>query len=571
MSGQRAPKDPEKLRPYFYIMKDKEIFGSKQEDGSGIQFIYENEGRLINSAKIVGNINDNNILDKLKTVEGFREVVHSIGVFIEQKDIVESTEFIFQIYGKNDIYGGGTNISTKCDTNGSESRITLSDIKWSKDDFELGQIKFIFKEPEQIAYATIRLFLNDGYTAPEVQEEYDINFESEDLKKMIERSLVSMGNPSRILDTINRSKAGKDVTIAYIGGSITQGAGAIPINTSCYAYKSFLEFKNKYGKNNNVHYIKAGVGGTPSELGMIRFDRDVIRDKQPPDIVVVEFAVNDYGDETKGDCYESLVRKILMLPNNPAVILLFSVFANDENLQSRLAPVGEHYDLPMVSILDAVTPQFMLNVSQGRVLTKNQFFYDIYHPQNIGHRIMSDCLINLFDKVNISTQKADIKIKDNTFELLNKNPVIGKTFENIKLMDRKNRYSKADILLGGFSDTDTNLQSVEMDDKLDPVPQFPYNWMFNGDNSQTYFKMKIRCKALLLIFKDSGETDVGKANVFVNGKHKLTADPHGNGWVHSNPVIIINEKTNKVHNIEISIVDGYENKKFTILGFGYVE
>ena len=29
MNGPAAPKDPEKKRPYFYIMKDKEIFGAK--------------------------------------------------------------------------------------------------------------------------------------------------------------------------------------------------------------------------------------------------------------------------------------------------------------------------------------------------------------------------------------------------------------------------------------------------------------------------------------------------------------------------------------------------------------
>ena len=78
----------------------------------------------------------------------------------------------------------------------------------------------------------------------------------------------------------------------------------------------------------SVHFVKAGVGGTPSELGMLRFDRDVLRDGTvKPDIVVVEFAVNDEGDETKGVCYESLVRKILTLPWHPAVVLLFAVFA----------------------------------------------------------------------------------------------------------------------------------------------------------------------------------------------------------------------------------------------------
>ena len=75
MNGPAAPKDPEKKRPYFYIMKDKEIFGAKQEDGSAIHFVYESDGRLINSAQIVGNITDENMLRLLETVEGFGKLV----------------------------------------------------------------------------------------------------------------------------------------------------------------------------------------------------------------------------------------------------------------------------------------------------------------------------------------------------------------------------------------------------------------------------------------------------------------------------------------------------------------
>lgn len=83
MEGPKAPRDPEKMRPYFYILKDKEIFGSKQEDGTGIQFVYESDGRLINSAQIAGNITDQEELALLENVEGFRKLVHSIGISVE--------------------------------------------------------------------------------------------------------------------------------------------------------------------------------------------------------------------------------------------------------------------------------------------------------------------------------------------------------------------------------------------------------------------------------------------------------------------------------------------------------
>ena len=51
MRGPVAPKNPEKKRAGFYIMREKEVFGAPQEDGSGVQFLYESDGRLVNSAR----------------------------------------------------------------------------------------------------------------------------------------------------------------------------------------------------------------------------------------------------------------------------------------------------------------------------------------------------------------------------------------------------------------------------------------------------------------------------------------------------------------------------------------
>ena len=116
MTGPAAPKDPEKARPFFYILKDKDIFGERQKDGTGIQFIYESDGRLINSAQITGNVTDKEELTLLETVEGFGRLVHSIGVSVETDRPKETAEFVFQMYGKKDLYGGGTNLTTslKC-------------------------------------------------------------------------------------------------------------------------------------------------------------------------------------------------------------------------------------------------------------------------------------------------------------------------------------------------------------------------------------------------------------------------------------------------------------------------
>ncbi len=382
---------------------------------------------------------------------------------------------------------------------------------------------------------------------------------------MIDRSLMNLGNTKRLVDVVNKAKSGEDVNICYIGGSITQGAGATPINTECYAYKSFLGFKKLMGDGDNVHYVKAGVGGTPSELGMIRFDRDVLRDGTvEPDIVVVEFAVNDDGDETKGNCYESLVRRALALPSQPAVMLMFSVFSDDYNLQDRLSPVGFRYDLPMASVKDAVVPQFYER--EGRILTKNQYFYDMFHPTNLGHTIMADCLINIMKK---AIEKGADASYDPRFEDA---PAIGNTFDNVILVDKKDNTDLVSIKEGGFVYTDEVLQSVEMDMDLNLSPEFPYNWMYDGGKgSKDAFEMDVECKALVIVMKDSGEVDAATAKVYVDDKFVRDLDPYVNRWCHCNPLIVIDENETAKHHVKVVVDKDDVRNKFTILGFGLVK
>lgn len=561
----KAPTDPEKERPYFYIIKDKEVFTADDENGKGVSYLYQSDGRLISSATFTGNVTDEHLLKLLETVDGFKKLVHSVGVSVEMDDKDEKAKFVFQMYGKKDLYGGGANLVTSVNTNSQEERIYMKDIDWTEDDDVPGQIRLHTDAPEQKAFLSVRFFLNDGFTAPPQLEEKKVDTDSEEYKQMIGRSLVNLGNTKRLMEVVNRARAGEDVNICYIGGSITQGAGATPINTECYAYKSFEGFKKLMGDGDNIHYVKAGVGGTPSELGMIRFDRDVLRNgKVAVDLLVIEFAVNDEGDETKGDCYESLVRKALALPGDPAVMLMFSVFADDYNLQDRLSPVGFRYDLPMASVKDAVTPQFYDR--DNRILTKHQYFYDMFHPTNLGHTIMADCLINIVKKAMESDTPEDY---DPRFE---EAPAIGNTFDEVVLVDKKDNTDLVSIKEGGFTFTDDVLQSVEMDMDLKLTPELPYNWMFDGGKGSTEpFEMDVECKALVLVMKDSGEVDAATAKVYVDDKFVRDLDPYVNRWCHCNPLIVINEKTTAKHHVKVVVDEDSVRNKFTILGFGLVK
>ena len=560
--GVAAPADPVAKRPFFYLVREKEIFASPQPDGRGIQFLYQDNGRITDSARITGNISDQSMLKLLETTEGFRKLVHSIGVTVSAQDSSRKADFVFQMYGKTDIYHSGTSICHTVYCDGMEHVYALEEEEWSGDDNVPGQIRFVFDEPETVAAVNVKLYLNDGFAAPEVIEDFDIDYTAKAYQDMIARSVMSMGNMTKIKKVIDKAKNGGQVTLAYIGGSITQGAGAVPIHTNCYAYRSYRAFADRYGTGGNVRFVKAGVGGTASELGVVRFERDILDYGEcNPDLVVVEYAVNDEGDETKGVCYESLVRKIL--PNHPAVILLFLVFSYDWNLQERLSPVGYHYHLPMISIKDAVTEQFSWSREKGRVLSKNQFFYDIYHPSNVGHRIIADCLLNLFHEID-QRNADDIGIEAELPDTY----AIGSDFEDVHLLDRKDNTAGAVIDCGDFCNIDDRLQSVERNKDTVQTPQFPHNW-FHKDGSRP-FVMKIECRALLILFKDSADCDVGKANVYIDDRMAFVLDPREVGWIHCNARIIFNDKESRMHTVMIAMEPGCEGRQFTILGFGYV-
>ncbi len=561
MKGPTAPKDPTKKRPCLYIMLDQNIAGLPGANGSCRDTNYM-EGRLLQQVQGICGEVDKKILDLLEHTDGFVKLVHSIGVSITAAEQSQKNEFVgftMQCYGKVDKYATGTNVQAKCPCNGEEVTLLTENMGIGEQDDIIGAFHFDFDGACKSASVTLKFYLNDGYTVPEIEVDPPIEYDSDAYRKMIERSLLSLGNTTRLKRAIDKAKRGEDIVISYIGGSITQGAGAKPINEKCYAYLSYRGFCDLFtgGKTEHVTYIKAGVGGTPSELGMIRYEKEVTDfGNVKPDIVIVEFAVNDEGDETEGVCFESLVRKIAKADNEPAVILNFAVFMSEWNLEDRLVPVGKNYDLPMVSVKAAVVPQFPENT----VITKRQFFYDIFHPTNDGHRVMAECLIHLFEQAD----QAPVPESDSDFT---RPPVKGNEFEDVVLVDSTNIDQYAEIINHGFTYQDSEIQYVErnMDTAASPVLE---NGWAKKENEDAEFQMTITCRNLVMVSKDSGDPKFGKADVYVDDTLVLTADPLVNGWNHCNPQIILNEPEAGEHHVRIVMSPGDEKKHFTILGFG---
>ena len=81
--------------------------------------------------------------------------------------------------------------------------------------------------------------------------------------------------------------------------------------------------------------------------------------------------------------------------------------------------------------------------------------------------------------------------------------------------------------------------------------------------------MRIMCKDLLLMYKDTGDAAFGKVNVLVDGAVTRTIDPLEIGWNHCSAYVVYESEAATEHEVVISMQEEDAAKGFTILGFGY--
>ena len=207
---------------------------------------------------------------------------------------------------------------------------------------------------------------------------------------VVERSLVSAGDTTRLEHVLAKARRGEPIVVGVIGGSITAGARASRVDRR-WGDLVAKWWRERFPKT-DVHFVNAGIGATGSDIGAHRAAKHLISHR--PDLVVVEYAVNDGGSKIASETLEGLVRQILKQPNQPAVMLLFMMNKSGQNVQDMHIPVGRHYGLPMVSFRDAFWPE----IEAGR-LAWEDLEADEVHPNDRGHQYAADLVTSAIEKV----------------------------------------------------------------------------------------------------------------------------------------------------------------------------
>jgi sialidase-1 len=178
----------------------------------------------------------------------------------------------------------------------------------------------------------------------------------------------------------DKLRAGRAVTVAWLGGSITAGAGATdPARTS---YRALVTqwLRDRFPLS-TINEINAAVGGTGSAYAAMRVRRDVIAHK--PDLVFIEFAINDWNETEKSvrESLEGVVRQLLLQPQPPEVVLLYTTRATHNTRAAWHEAVADYYHLPSIN-LEPGTLKFI----EKQEITPEAFWKDGVHPLDIGHK-----------------------------------------------------------------------------------------------------------------------------------------------------------------------------------------
>ena len=349
---------------------------------------------------------------------------------------------------------------------------------------------------------------------------------------------------TRLKNLMKRAAKGESLVIGFLGGSITQGSLSSTPKT-CYAYLVYEWWKKSF-PNAAFSFVNGGIGGTTSHYGGARAWKDVLCYR--PDIVTVDFSVNDDANEFFEETYEGTLRRLLAAPSSPAVVVLNNVFYDTgKNAQDYHNRIADHYGIPHVSIKDTVYP----DVESGKIV-RADITPDNLHPNDKGHRLVADEICKLLDSIKAEMEEETIageniegKITKTEASVLLPAPLTENAYEHSRLIQIQDN----EAILDGFL--------VDPIEKKGMLDIFKNGWTAAHTNDKISFE--IECSCLAVQYRKSVQQPVPKAKAVIDGDEAHAVILDGNfteDWgdcLYLEPLLHHAEK--KVHRIEIIVTD----------------
>ena len=377
-----------------------------------------------------------------------------------------------------------------------------------------------------------------------VEQMYDIDYS---------KAFAVNGNHDRLLSVMERADKGDNITVAFLGGSITEGSVASD-DKNCYAYLTYRWWCSTF-PDARIQYVNAGIGGTPSLLGVGRCNEDIL--DYEPDVVYIEFSVNDVDLPNVGEIYEGLLRKVLYSKSNPAVVVINNGFYNDgRTVQDVHNKLASYYGIPAISIVDTLVACTL----DGRIPIRD-ITPDDLHPNDRGHILLAGVIRYVQDKIynEYLDKRIDLTLQDS---VLSESADPGCTAHMLPALtgnsyETLHRYNSinSNPVLNGFRADERPIEAVKI-------------WERGGylaDHAGDSIEYNINASTICVSFKRSLIKPAPIAKVFLDGAEVAILDANfDEDWGNKLEIVPILEGSKSdsadrpSHSIKVEIVDAPE-------------
>lgn len=345
------------------------------------------------------------------------------------------------------------------------------------------------------------------------------------------------------------------VTIAYLGGSITAASNGWREQSAAWLQKEYPQAV--------ISSINSTIGGTGSDLGVFRLRKEIL-DKNP-DLVFIEFAVNDYGKDTVRihEAMEGIVRQIWR--HNRKIDICFVYTLSEPMVQNLLEhklpasafameQIAKHYQIPTVhfglEVVELVTSgKLIFKGKRDEYPSKIVFSPDNVHPYaETGHRLYTEALarsLQLMDKSIPAKRYPHHLVK-----AFNKNNWEGARMISVIKFPRT----------GSWKQLDTSSNEMA---KMMQIPLLK--------SGQPGSSVIIKFKGTLIGLYDVVGPGNGQYEVYIDGK-RFRLYPRFDRFSYYNrrQYFILPRLANRIHTIEFKVSDEKVDKK-TVLNDNYTK
>lgn len=332
--------------------------------------------------------------------------------------------------------------------------------------------------------------------------------------------------------------AKKELSIGFMGGSVTRGYAHQQVYAEAYPQMLTADLEQL---GYRVKCACCADPGMDAMQGNLLAEREILANA--PDLVFLEYSINETTLRHSVLSFESLLRKLL-LAEHPPIVCIFTIRSkNDYSAESFMLPMAEHYGLPCVSLRQGINP----------CLAAEKLIWEDYadaesHPTPEGHRLLADCLMNLLENAKQCEKTAVVPLPE---------PWLDAPFANMQYLPA-----------GELPQLDTDFAVAAKE-----FSYYPTVWL--GDTAHSRYEYRFTGKGLVLFFEANRIPEYGSAKILMDGKpvsHPLLNQSVLRtysiyGWGNAMPVVVLETETPASHVLTVTPTEG----TFHLLALGLCE